>query len=197
MTVTISRWLRRRTGILLLLLVGGSGQTAGTPFTLFQAPQQLPMLQFHGADNQRLSLHDFRGKPVLFHLWATWCVPCREELPALDRLQAKLADQRLAIVAVALDRQGQAVVRPFFGKSGIEHLQIYTDASSRLLSAVNAPGLPVTLLIDAQGREIARHVGAVEWDAPAMEAFLRELSGADAPSKPVGMTRIAELAWIY
>lgn len=192
MTRLKRNWLQCRIGLLLVLFATASSVSAA-PFALHPAPRPLAALHFQNAAGERPALADFRGQPLVLHLWATWCGPCRVELPALDRLQGRLVDAHLAILAVALDKAGAAVVQPFFQQTGISHLQLYTDRSGRLAAEVGAPGLPMTLLVDAQGREIGRHLGTVEWDEPAVEAFLRHLNGRQAP-RPVGNLQAAGLA---
>lgn len=187
-------WLLSRAALLLSALLAAAGSATAAPFPLHQTPRPLAPLQFQNEAGESLSLADFQGQPLVLHLWATWCGPCRVELPALDRLQSRLADAEPIILAISMDQQGAAVVEPFFQQAGIAHLQPYTDQSGRMAADVGAPGLPMTLLVDAQGREIGRHLGALDWDEPELETFLRGLSGGRAP-RPVSNLRVAGLAW--
>jgi thiol-disulfide isomerase/thioredoxin len=151
------------------------GDTAG--MTLHDAPRELPELRFTDGSGKPLSLADFRGKLVLLNLWATWCGPCREEMPTLDRLQAELGGPDFEVVALSIDRAGIAVVDAFYAEIGVGNLARYIDESGRVTQELSALGLPTTLLLDREGREIARHVGPAEWDRPAMVAFFRRQLG--------------------
>jgi len=148
-----------------------SDDTAG--MTLHDAPRELPELRFTDGSGKPLSLADFRGKLVLLNLWATWCGPCREEMPTLGRLQAELGGPDFEVVALSIDRAGIAVVDAFYAEIGVKNLARYIDDSGKVAQQLNALGLPTTLLLDREGREIARHVGPAEWDRPAMVAFFR------------------------
>ena len=123
------------------------------------------------------SLAEWRGRVVLVNLWATWCAPCIEEMPALDRIAARLGGPVFDVVAIAVDRQGATVVRPFMEKLGLARLQLYLDPSNGVVRALGAPGLPVSVVLDREGREIGRVLGAAEWDGPAFERLLREAIG--------------------
>src|SRR2546427_766694 len=128
---------------------------------------------------RRLSHADVRGKVVLLTLWATWCAPCREEMPALDRLQAQLGGERFQVVALSVDQQGVPIARRFFSEIGIKTLPLYVDPSAKAAFTLDAAGLPATLLVDRAGREIGRHLGAVKWDSPEVLAQLRRAISAE------------------
>jgi thiol-disulfide isomerase/thioredoxin len=134
--------------------------------TFYDKPRPLPELHFTNADGHKLSVADFRGRMVLLNIWATWCVPCRKEMPALDRLETKLGGPDFEVVALSIDRQGLAAVQPFFKEFRLKALHIYLDQSGKAAVALNVPGIPTTLLIDHDGREIARKIGPAEWDSP-------------------------------
>lgn len=133
-------------------------------FTLSAERKPAAMAEFLDPNGQPVTLDAFRGKVVLVNLWATWCVPCREEMPALDRLQAKRGGKDFTVVAVAQDRAGRSKVEMFLGQIGARHLASYLDTSMKSGRAWGAYGLPTSLLIDRQGREIGRLVGIAEWD---------------------------------
>jgi thiol-disulfide isomerase/thioredoxin len=142
-------------------------------FLLHEAPALMPELRFSNGEGRPLSLADFRGKVVLLNIWATWCVPCRKEMPTLDRLQAALGGTRFEVVALSIDRGGADAVRRFYDETGIQRLAIRVDTSSQVGFALATVGLPTTLLIDGGGRELGRLIGPAEWDAPEMVAFLK------------------------
>jgi thiol-disulfide isomerase/thioredoxin len=135
-------------------------------FRTHAAPRALPELAFEDGEGSPRSLADFRGKVVLLNVWATWCLPCREEMPALDRLQQQLGGRDFEVLALSIDSGGAPAVKRFYEEIGIRALGIYVDPTTRAGSALAAFGIPVTLLIDRQGREIGRHLGIAEWDGP-------------------------------
>ena len=143
------------------------------PFPRASAPKAVPDLQLEDAQGRKRALADFRGKVVLLNIWATWCAPCREEMPALDRLQAALGGPGFHVVALSVDQQGPEIAQRFFKEIGVKSLEFYIDRSARAAFHLNAPGLPVTLLIDRQGREIGRKLGAAKWDSPEVVEDLR------------------------
>lgn len=144
-----------------------------TGFVLRDTPQPVPALAFQDGEGRPLSLENFRGKVVVLNIWATWCAPCREEMPTLDRLQAKLGGADLEVLALSIDQGGPAAVREFFRAIGIKHLRLYIDPTSQALNALDILGIPATLLIDRQGRELGRLVGIAKWDSLEMVAFLK------------------------
>ncbi len=144
-------------------------------FALWETPRPLPALAFEDANGQPRSLKDFRGKVVVLNIWATWCVPCRKEMPTLDNLQAKLGGPDLEVLALSIDQAGPEVVHKFFKEIGIKHLRPYIDSTAQTLDALNVIGLPTTLLVDRQGRELGRLIGEATWDSPKMLQFLQDI----------------------
>jgi thiol-disulfide isomerase/thioredoxin len=147
--------------------------------SIFDQPRALPQIAFTDGEGHALSVADFQGRVVLLNLWATWCVPCRKEMPSLDRLQAKLGGDRFIVIPVSLDRGGAAAVKGFYQQVGVEKLGVYLDPSSRVPSALATPGVPTTLLIDGRGREVARKLGEAEWDGPQMTDLIRHVIDAE------------------
>lgn len=140
------------------------------------APKPMPELQFGGHDGKMLTLADFHGKTVLLNIWATWCGPCRKEMPSLDRLQAQLGGPDFMVLPVSIDRKGFNVVDVFYVEIGIQHLSAYVaPAANHALDALGVWGLPASLLLDNQGRELGRLEGPAEWDAPDMISFLKTI----------------------
>jgi thiol-disulfide isomerase/thioredoxin len=140
-------------------------------------PQPAPETAFTDADGKPASLADFKGKPVIVNLWATWCQPCLKEMPSLDRLQAAL-DGKLAVAAISEDHGGAQRVGPFVAAMGLAKLKIYLDPQSDVGHAFHVRGLPTSIVIDAGGRVVGRVEGAAEWDSEAMMAVLKPLLGA-------------------
>ena len=137
------------------------------------APQPVPDVRFQDADGKPRTLSGFRGKVVLLNVWATWCVPCRKEMPALDRLQQMLGGPDFQVVALSIDSGGAAVVRQFYDEIGIRALGIYVDPTTEATGKLRTLGIPTTLLIDREGRERWRKTGPAEWDSPDIVESLR------------------------
>jgi copper(I)-binding protein len=144
-----------------------------TGIDLHATPRPIATLQFVDGDDRSMTLDNFRGRVVLLNVWATWCTPCREEMPTLDRLQGLLGGPDFEVLALSIDETGLAVVRPFFKSIGIEHLRTYLDTPGAAMSTLGIPAIPLTLLIDRDGREIGRKFGPAVWDSPAMVELMR------------------------
>ncbi|MGM0586396.1 MAG: TlpA family protein disulfide reductase [Pseudomonadota bacterium] len=124
---------------------------------------------------------DFEGELTVVNIWATWCPPCRKEMPALDRLSGELEGDPVRVVAIASERGGMRKAPEFMESIGAGRLTPYADETMSLPRTVGALGLPTTIILDPQGREIARYQGDAEWDHPEAVALLRrlaELTGA-------------------
>ena len=135
--------------------------------TMATAPLRLPDLAFVDAEGKPKKLSDWRGKTVLVNLWATWCVPCRKEMPALDALQAKLGGKDFEVVAINIDTRDPEKPKNFLKDGNLVRLGYFSDQKSKvfqdLKSIGKALGMPTSLLVDAQGCEIANIAGPAEW----------------------------------
>lgn len=147
-------------------------------------PRRVVDLRFTDAKGQPTDMAAYRGRVVLLNIWATWCAPCREELPTLDALQAQLGGPGFEVVALSIDQQGLAVARPFLERLGATHLKAYADTFGEATARYSATGVPLVLVIDAQGREIGRRLGRAKWDNPATVALMRSLIAATATPAP-------------
>jgi thiol-disulfide isomerase/thioredoxin len=170
--------------VLCLLLVAlpavalaGDEKITPAEFIPATPPQLAPQVAFADTDGKPLTLAEFKGKPVIVNLWATWCVPCLKEMPSLERLQANL-DGKLIVAAVSQDRLGAQRVVPFVAEMGLKRLKIYIDPKADLGRALNSRGLPTSVIIDAAGSVVGRVEGAVEWDSAEIMAVLRPLLGS-------------------
>jgi len=136
-------------------------------FAVARTPSRVPDLIFSDAQGRARTLADWRGRTVLFNLWATWCVPCRREMPALDALQDILGARDFEVVAVNIDTRDRQKPLAFLKEIGIAHLAYYADDSARvfedLKTAGKAFGMPTTLVIDRNGCEIGAMAGPAEW----------------------------------
>jgi thiol-disulfide isomerase/thioredoxin len=130
-------------------------------------PRRVPDLAFRDRSGQPTTLSHWRGQVVLLNLWATWCVPCRKEMPALDRLEAELGGARFEVVAVNIDTRDPDKPRNWLTEIGVTHLGYYADPSAKvfqdLKAAGTAFGMPTTLIVDPQGCELATLAGPAEW----------------------------------
>jgi thiol-disulfide isomerase/thioredoxin len=135
--------------------------------TMATAPLRLPDLSFEDADGKPKKLSDWRGKTVLLNLWATWCVPCRKEMPALDALQTQLGGKDFEVVAVNIDTRDPGKPRNFLKEANLTRLGYFSDQKAKvfqdLKSIGRALGMPTSVLVDAQGCEIATIAGPAEW----------------------------------
>jgi thiol-disulfide isomerase/thioredoxin len=134
-------------------------------FTYTSGRPEAPDISFSDREGRTLSLSDFRGKVLLVNFWATWCAPCREEMPSLDRLQAALGGEDFAVVAIGQDFGGMEKVTAFLDELGTRHLAAYNEKRARAFRAFGFVGLPGSLLIDREGRQIGRLAGPAEWDS--------------------------------
>ena len=133
-------------------------------FRVIDAPPPPPAAVFLDANGGEVRMSDYEGRIVLLNLWATWCAPCVEEMPALDRLEGELGGDDFAVVTVSLDRSIDQA-RGFFERTSLQHLPLLHDASFSSPDAVGAIGLPVSVLYDRRGNEIGRLMAPAEWDS--------------------------------
>jgi thiol-disulfide isomerase/thioredoxin len=135
--------------------------------TMATAPLQLPDLAFEDADGKPRKLSEWRGRTVLVNLWATWCVPCRKEMPALDSLQTRLGGKDFEVVAVNIDTRDTDKSRNFLKDANLTRLGYFSDPKAKvfqdLKSIGRALGMPTSVLVDGAGCEIATIAGPAEW----------------------------------
>lgn len=139
------------------------------------SPKALPDLAVVDAAGKDHHLSEYRGKYVVLNFWATWCAPCRKEMPTLDKLQADLGGDHLAVVPVGSLRTTAASAQKFFDREHVTHLPVLIDPEARMARQMGIMGLPVTLILDPQGREIARLIGEADWASPSAKAILTKL----------------------
>ncbi|QWG19158.1 TlpA family protein disulfide reductase [Bradyrhizobium sediminis] len=151
--------------------------------TMATAPLRLPDLAFEDAAGKPRKLSDWRGKTVLLNLWATWCVPCRKEMPALDELQGKLGDKDFEVVAVNIDTRDPEKPKAFLKEANLTRIGYFADQKAKvfqdLKSVGRALGMPTTVLVDAQGCEIGTIAGPAEW---ASEDAIKLIKAAVKPA---------------
>ncbi len=187
-------------GATLALVPPLAASDAPQKFAIHPEPKPVPEIQFLDSEGKGLTLADFRGKLILLNIWATWCQPCRQEMPMLDRLQVELGGPDFQVLALSIDRGGFETITKFYGEVSVKHLAMYLDSSTEAASTLGAVGLPTTLLIDRDGPEIGRLIGPAEWGPPDMVAFIRGhlprqsgLSESAVRSANAGFERIQQL----
>ena len=143
-------------------------------------PEPRPTSQkpFVTPDGSAVSLADYRGKVVVLNFWATWCAPCRKEMPMLEEIARDLGGEDLAVVTLATGRNAPPAIAAFFEEIGVESLPQFRDPKQEIARDMAVLGLPVTVLIDRQGREIARMTGDADWSGASARAILTEVMAA-------------------
>lgn len=141
-------------------------------FSLAEEPMPAPQEPAWRADGSAAPMADFKGQVVLLNFWATWCGPCVREMPSLDRLQADLGPEGLAVVAVSQDFK-QSLAAAFLDEHRLDNLDLYMDKRGAVARAFGVRGLPTTYLIDRQGRLVGGLQGPAEWDDEDAKALIR------------------------
>ena len=163
------------TGFFLRANRPGLAASAPEGFSWHTEPVQLPSISFQSGRGEARTLNDFAGKIVLLNLWATWCGPCRAEMPTLDNLQATLGGTDFEVLALSIDRGGADKVRNFYRGLGLDNLSINVDPTATAQRRLRVVGIPTTLLVDRNGRELGRLAGPAEWDSTAMITFFKSV----------------------
>lgn len=144
-------------------------------FTESNDQANLKEISFFSLDQQEFFLSDFNGKVLLVNLWATWCAPCRIEMPSLDRLEDILGDEKFQVIAIAVEKTDISKIADFYQEEGIKNLKIFHDKSTKSGLYAKATGLPFTLLIDREGKEVGRKDGPWEWDSKEVLEIVNKL----------------------
>jgi thiol-disulfide isomerase/thioredoxin len=136
-------------------------------------PKDIPAFSFADGTGAAKDLSNWKGKVVLLNLWATWCAPCRKEMPELSNLQKLMGSPDFEVVALSEDLKGITASSAFLKESGADNLALYIDQKATALAAVQSVGLPTTLLIDRNGKEIGRLLGPADWSSPEAQALVK------------------------
>lgn len=144
--------------------------------------KSLPDIAFQDGSGAAKKLSDWKGRIALVNLWATWCAPCRKEMPDLAKLQKELGSNQFEVVAISVDRKGAEASGAFLAETGASSLQLYVEPQGAILNDLQAIGLPSTILVDRDGKEIGRLLGPADWASPEaialMKAALAEAPGS-------------------
>ena len=157
-------------------------RNARNQFAFLRPQKPAPMTPILAEDGSMMVLDRYRGKVILLNLWATWCAPCVQELPALDCLQSALGGRDFTVMALSIDEADMAVPVSFVRGLGLENLDVYLDFTGTIAKAFPLYGLPITYLIDRRGLVIGYIVGAADWDSPEAMRFLGHYIERKTPS---------------
>lgn len=146
----------------------------GTMAAFLVKAERKPVKDVAFADGagKALKISDWKGKVVLVNLWATWCAPCRKEMPDLARLQKEMGSDQFEVVAVSVDRKGAEASSAFLKETGADSLKLYVEPTTAIVTDLEAAGLPSTVLIDRKGNEIGRLLGPANWASPEAKALI-------------------------
>ncbi|GHA56548.1 thioredoxin [Amylibacter ulvae] len=145
-------------------------------FIIHNAPKPVTTAAFINADGSQIDLSQFHGQTIVLNFWATWCAPCVAEMPSLDTLQATMGSETFQVVTVAAGRNPLPMIERFFERENLTNLPKYRDPDMKFAKEMGVRGLPVTVIINPEGQEIARTKGEAIWDAPDMLTLLRKIS---------------------
>ena len=144
------------------------------------APIPSSDVAFISEDGQDMTLADFEGKLVVLNFWATWCAPCRHEMPLLSALQEEMGGDQMEVVTIATGRNPLPGMQRFFEEIGVDNLPLHTDPRQSLARAMGVLGLPVTVILDPEGNEIARMQGDADWSSENAMAIMETLIGSES-----------------
>lgn len=140
-------------------------------------PATAPDLNFTDESGKPLSLAGYRGSGLVVNIWATWCGPCVAELPTFAAIGQSLARSKILVLPISVDLDGAKAVRPFYASHGIRDLPILLDPDGSATGALNAEGIPVTIIVNPAGQLVARLDGSANWNSLATLALVRQLAG--------------------
>ncbi|WP_084115838.1 TlpA disulfide reductase family protein [Paracoccus sphaerophysae] len=153
-----------------------AARDAGLPKLIESKVAPAPQVEFTDVEGATHTLADWKGKVVLLNFWATWCAPCREEMPSLDALQKARGGDDFAVLTVASGRNPPPAIDKFFAEAGVTDLPRLTDPQMALARAMGVLAMPVSILIDAEGNEVARMTGDADWSSPAALALIDQMT---------------------
>ncbi|MEQ9260803.1 MAG: TlpA disulfide reductase family protein [Roseovarius sp.] len=138
-------------------------------------PRPVSESAFETESGESMTLAEFEGKVVLLNFWATWCAPCRKEMPMLSELQTELGGEQFEVVTLATGRNPPPAMKAFFEEIGVENLPLHRDPQSKVAREMGVLGLPITVILNREGEEIARLQGDAHWSSDSAKAILRAL----------------------
>jgi thiol-disulfide isomerase/thioredoxin len=144
-------------------------------FQIAEEKNKITDFSFHDELGKNLKISDYKGNFIILNIWATWCIPCREEMPSLDRLQHSFKDRKLIVLAISQDRAGKRLVKNFYKEMNIRYLDVFIDSPGYAKRMVGAFMLPTTIVIGPDGIEIGRLLGGANWDSKEAVSLMRNL----------------------
>lgn len=145
--------------------------------TIHTAPIAGTDVPFTHEDGSQMTLADLQGQYIVLNFWATWCAPCRKEMPSLSALQDTLTQTNAQVVTIATGRNPRPAMQAFFDEIGVDNLPLHADPRQKFARSLGVLGLPVTLIIDPQGQEVARLQGDADWSSDSAIAIIQDLAG--------------------
>lgn len=145
---------------------------------IHKAPRPALTRTFETKTGAAVGFDRFAGKVTVVNFWATWCPPCRQEMPYIDKLRADIAGDDMEVAAIALDRASVAKIEDFFMSIGARNLTIYRDSTLRIGTEAGVLGMPITIILDREGREVARLQGEAKWDGPEAKDMIARIAAA-------------------
>lgn len=140
-------------------------------------PKPVSATPFNGANGNQMSLNDYKGKVTAVNFWAVWCAPCREEMPMLSELQTEFGGDDFEVVTIAAGRNSPQAMNQFFEEIGVDNLPLHADPRMALSREMGVFGLPVTILLDRDGQEVARLQGDAHWNSESAKNIIRAMIG--------------------
>ncbi|WP_321395133.1 TlpA disulfide reductase family protein [Emcibacter sp.] len=144
-------------------------------FTPKAPPTRLSDLPFTSPSGEQITLSSFEGKVILLNVWATWCAPCRHEMPDLEALNQEMQSDDFQVVILSMDRGGREASQKFLDEIGVTSLEPYLDPTGKFSRSIGVLGLPVTILINERGEELGRLVGPAEWSSPDARSLIEHV----------------------
>ncbi|SHH05517.1 Thiol-disulfide isomerase or thioredoxin [Cognatiyoonia sediminum] len=148
--------------------------------TFHSDPLEGSDVPFLHEDGSEMTLADYEGKHIVLNFWATWCAPCRKEMPGLSELQEELGGDDFAVVTIATGRNPRPAMEAFFDEIGVDNLPLHSDERQNLARSLGVLGLPVTMILDPEGNEVARLQGDAEWNSQSAKDILAALTSANS-----------------
>lgn len=164
-------------GLVAVFFIGFSVWYGETPLFSNSASANAFDIPFVDQKDQQLTLNQFKGKPLVVYFWATWCPMCVKKMGTLNRFAEKFQADGGQVLAISQDRGGVPTVRSYYTRNGYNNLSIYIEPSGQLSQALNVGGYPTTVFIDAQGKEVGRLVGGVDWESSEVTDLVNQYFG--------------------
>ena len=151
----------------------------GIPFSPNSASANAFDIPFVNKDQTKLTLKGFKGKPLVVNFWATWCSVCVKKMGTLNRFAGKFQEKGGEVIAISQDRGGLSTVQSYYARNGYNNLAIYLEPTGQLANAFGVQGFPTSIFIDAQGKEVGRIAGGVDWESDNIHQLIEQYFGMD------------------